>query len=321
MSDREAKARRKMAKKYSESVDDSYDESSRTASDEEAHRNVVYRLPSKFTQIKECFMIQMKRYTRQKAMWFAVVLLILIPLVFLLFENVESMRSMLPDSDVTNIYIASILMLMPIVVPLLCSMACGSMLSQEFNERTVYLSLPLPMNRSAFFIGKFLAGFVLVTGVVTAAYGVSMVLAMPYTDKTYTREIFYSMLAAIAYTFFACAITYMMSTKLRRGSTMLPLILLMVVMPITAIALAQFVDASIVQTIASYFPTNGADYALMVLGEGAPLSVIGLSKVLVPSNVLNFTMGKSFVAMMAVPIILGLLMLIIGKKVIDRRDM
>ena len=94
MSDREAKARRKMAKKYSESVDDSYDESSRTASDEEAHRNVVYRLPSKFTQIKECFMIQMKRYTRQKAMWFAVVLLILIPLVFLLFENVESMRSL-----------------------------------------------------------------------------------------------------------------------------------------------------------------------------------------------------------------------------------
>ena len=142
MSRKEAKAKKKMAKKYSESVADSYDETSREISDHEAHRDVVYKLPSKMRQIMECFMIQMKRYTRQKVIWVSVVLLLLIPTLFFLFENVEALDGMLPTTDVTNIYIASLLEFMPLITPLLACIACGSMLSQEFNERTVYLSLP-----------------------------------------------------------------------------------------------------------------------------------------------------------------------------------
>ena len=185
-----SKAEKKAAKRAANMVDDSYDESFREITDHEAHRDVVYELPSYMSQVKECFMIQMKRYTKQKVMWFAVILLALIPLLFFLFEKVESLKGMLPVTEVTNIYIASLLVFMPIIIPLLASIACGSMLSQEFNERTVYLSLPLPMPRSAFFLGKFLAALVLIEGVLTAAYGLCMILAMTVTTKTYTREIF-----------------------------------------------------------------------------------------------------------------------------------
>ncbi|MBP5394431.1 MAG: hypothetical protein J6Y18_00775, partial [Candidatus Methanomethylophilaceae archaeon] len=104
---RESKAQRKMSKKYTESVTDSYDESAREITDKEAHRDVVYELPTKFRQIKECFMIQMKRYTRQKVIWMALILLLLIPILFFVFEKTDS--GMLPTTDITNMYIASLL--------------------------------------------------------------------------------------------------------------------------------------------------------------------------------------------------------------------
>lgn len=315
---REAKAQRKMAKKYSTSTTDSYDESARVITDEEAHRNVSYELPSKLRQIKECFMIQMKRYTKQKVMWFAVVLLILIPICFYLFEKVESLRGMLPVTDVTNIYIASLLQFMPVIIPLLAAIACGSMLSQEFNERTVYLSLPLPMSRSAFYLGKFLAGLVLIEGVLTAAYGICMLLAMTVTKVTYTSHIFISMLVMIVFVFFCCALTYMMSTKLKRGSTMLPFVLLVVVLPLISIIIAQFVNGDLAANIASYLPSFSPEMALLSLGNTTPFSLYGFINLMVPLKVVP---GKNPLIMMGITLLLGVIMLYVGNKVVKGRDM
>ena len=319
MSNREAKAQRKMAKKYSTSTTDSYDESSRTITDEEAHRNVSYELPSKLRQIRECFFIQMKRYTRQKAMWFAVVLLVLIPILFLLFENVDSLEGMLPTTEVTNIYIVSLLVFMPTVTPLLACMSCGSMLSQEFNERTVYLSLPLPMSRNAFYIGKFLAALALVEGVVIAAYGICMVLAMTVTERTYTVEIAKSMIVMMAYVFFCCAVTYTLSTKMRRGSTMLPFILLFLVLPIAGICLGFFGKTDMAVTVASYFPCFAPETAMLSLGNTTPISVWGIARMMFMS--LTFNPGSSSIAMTLVPVGIGLVLLYLGSRVIKRRDM
>lgn len=319
MSRKEAKAKKKMAKKYSESVADSYDETSREISDHEAHRDVVYKLPSKMRQIMECFMIQMKRYTRQKVIWVSVVLLLLIPTLFFLFENVEALDGMLPTTDVTNIYIASLLEFMPLITPLLACIACGSMLSQEFNERTVYLSLPLPMSRHSFYIGKFLAGLTLIEGVVIAAYGISMVLAMTATTKTYTLEIAKSMVVMMAYVFFCCSITYAISTKIRRGSTMLPFILLFLVLPIIGICLAFFVKEDWGATVAAYLPCFGPESALMSLGNIAPISTWGISRIMFYG--LKFNVGSNMLLMTLIPIAIGLVFLYLGNLAIKRRDM
>lgn len=319
MSRREAKAQRKMAKKYSTSTTDSYDESNRVITDEEAHRDVVYELPSKLGQVKECFMIQMKRYTRQKIMWFAAVLLALIPILFFVFKNVEALEGNLPDSHVTNLYINSLLMFMPVIVPLLSCMACGSMLSQEFNERTVYLSLPLPMNRSTFYTGKFLAGLVLIEGVVLAAYGISMVLAMTATDTTYTLEIAKSLIVAMAYAFFCCALTYAMSTKLRRGSTMFPFILLFVILPLVGIVTGYLSDSEVLVKIMSYLPVFAPESALLSLGNSTPLSTLGIAKMMFYG--FPFGPGSSMVIMMIVPIVFGLIFLKLGKRAVKGRDM
>ena len=315
-----SRAEKKAAKQSANTVDDSYDEYVREITDQEAHRDVVYELPSYVSQVKECFMIQMKRYTKQKVMWFAIILLALIPVFFFLFEKVESLRGMLPVTEITNIYIASLLAFMPLVIPLLASIACGSMLSQEFNERTVYLSLPLPMPRSAFFLGKFMAGLVLIEGVLTAAYGICMILAMTVTTKTYTKEIFESMLVMIFYVFFCCALTYFMSTKLKRGSTMLPFILLALILPAMSIAIAQFVTGDIGAYIASYLPTFSPEMAIYSLGNTLPpVSLYGFISAM--GAPLEAVPGKNTLVMMIVSLVLGTVLLYIGERVNKRRDM
>ncbi len=319
MSRKEAKAQKKMAKKYSTSTTDSYDESVRVISDAEAHRDAVYELPSKLTQIKECFMIQMKRYTRQKIMWVAAVLLLLIPILFFVFQNVDALKGNLPDSHITNLYINTLLMFMPVIVPLLSCMACGSMLSQEFNERTVYLSLPLPMNRSIFYMGKFLAGLVLIEGVVLAAYGLSMILAMTATDTTYTLEIAKSLIVSMAYAFFCCALTYSLSTKIRRGSTMLPFIILFVVLPLIGLVTALLSDNDTLVTVMSYLPVFAPESALLSLGNTTPLSVLGIGKMMFIG--FTFNPGSSVALMMIIPIVTGLVFLALGKRAVKGRDM
>ena len=317
MSRKDKKKRSKSV--YSENVTDSYDESSRVITAHEAHRDVSYNLPSYPRQVRECFMIQMKRYTKQKVMWFAIILLALIPILFFVFKSVDSLRTMLPSSDVTNIYIASLLQFMPIIVPLLAAIACGSMISQEFNERTVYLSLPLPMPRSAFYFGKFLAGLVLIEGVVTAAYGITMILAMSVTTKTYTAEIFGSMLVMMAYVFFCCSMTYALSTKLKRGSTILPFVILCAVLPIIAMALTELVSGDWVVTVSSYIPTFSPEMAIYSLGDTTPFSIYGIMHLMMPT--LSAVPGKNTAVMMAISILLVTVMLLAGEKVVKRRDM
>ncbi len=314
---RESKAQRKMAKKYTESISDSYDEYAREITDKEAHRDVVYELPTKFRQIRECFMIQMKRYTRQKVIWIALILLLLIPILFFVFEKTDS--GMLPSTDITNMYIASLLEFMPLVVPLLAAIACGSMLSQEFNERTVYLSLPLPMSRNEFYLGKFLAGTALIEGVTIAAYGVSMILAMTVTTRTYTPMIAKSMVMMMAYVFFCCAITYALSTKLRRGSTMLPFLLLTLVLPLVGIILTRYVHAGWAVDVASMIPCYIPEIAMMSLGDTMPVSVWGIAKMIGQDGI--FDISCPFITAVIVPLLLGLAFLYLGSRVIKGRDM
>ena len=309
-------SKKSKAQKNTVTISDQYDESSRVLTDEEAHRNVSYELPSFFSQVLECFKVQMKRYTRQRVMWMCIIFLALIPVIY--FALKLGNIALFPTTDVANIYMATLLCFGGVTIPLLSSIACGTMLSQEFNERTVYLSLPLPMSRSAFYFGKFLAGLVLIEGVVTAAYGITMILAMTVTTKTYTAEIFGSMLVMMAYVFFCCSLTYFMSTKIRRGSTILPFAIICAVLPILAIALPELISGDWIITLTSYIPTYSSEMAIYSLGDTTPFSIYGMFRLMASFKAVP---GKNTAVMMLISIVLGVVLLLIGKKVIDRRDM
>ncbi len=312
------KKAQKAAKKNAATINDQYDESSRLLTDEEAHRNVSYELPSFTSQMMECFKVQMKRYTRQKVMWLCIILLALIPVVVLAIRALSP--GMLSDTDVANIYMADILSLGSVIIPFIASVSCGSMLSQELNERTVFLSLPLPMSRLAFFLGKFFAGLILIEGTVAAAYGLSIVMSLSATTKIYTTSIFVSFVIAACYALFCCSLSYAMSTKSRRGSSMLPFIILFVVMPLVCILLMAYVNIGFLTTICQYMPCFANDQAINVIGSSATISVGWIMKTLFVSQ-FAISYGDSAVVIIAVSILLSIAMLGLSYRSIKRRDM
>ena len=312
----------KKAKKNKVTISDQYDESSRVLTDAEAHRDVSYELPSFLSQMLQCFKVQMKRYTRQKIMWISLVLLALIPIIYYSLKAVSQSVQLLPETDFANIYMANLLSFGGLAIPLLSAIACGSMLSQEFNERTVFLSLPLPMSRFAFYIGKFFAALVLIEGTVAAAYGISILIAMQETTYLYSGSIFTSFLLAMTFAFFCCAISYAMSTKLRRGSSMLPFITVYIVLPVLGIVGYVLSDIEIVKTVCTYIPSFEMDMAINCLGDATTMTVSGIVvSMFVATSMLSITFPSNIALMISVTILISILLLYLGYRVVKRRDM
>ncbi len=310
----------KKEKVEKETINDQYDESSRILTDEEAHRNVSYELPSFVSQTMQCFIVQMKRYMRQKIMVVSLVLLALIPIGYLLIKAVTGPGDIFPDSDSGNAYLATMLCAAPAIIPLLSSIACGSMLSQEFNERTVFLSLPLPMSRASFYLGKFLAGFVLIEGVVAAAFGLSVLMSMMGAKDFYTSTVFSSYLLCFGYAMFCCAVSYALSGLLKRGSSMLPFAILFVGLPLICVLLMMY-GGDFLSTVFSYVPCMAPDMAINQLGKAMMVfSIPGVTFLLFSGHQL-FSLCSNNGAMIIVSILLSLIILAAGYLAVKRRDM
>lgn len=307
-----------------------YDESERTLDIGNAHRDKVYELPSVSSQIVQTFMIQMKLFSKARTVWTVLILLVMIPVVFFLLDSFVFVYGS-ELSHVTNVFLATLLCALPLISIFLSCNICGTMLPQEFNERTVYLSLPLPMSRFTFFIGKFLAGFLLVTGVVCAAYGISIIVAMVSSHATYTftGALFPSLGMAVASVFFFCAFTYMLSASSKRGAVMKSLLILFVAMPLLVVALyfvgPSYPIAASLSDVLVFLPVFGPNVAINSLGvpfdgfafSGLDLSINGffsMARIGMP-----MTMDISVMSLVAV--VLGILCLARGYMKISRRDM
>lgn len=333
LSKEERKALRRAKKSgFTETIKDDYDESDRTLSDADAHRDEVYELPSTLAQVGICYMTQMKRFTKERTVWMLLILLALIPLLYIGIDRLFG----LGNSHVTNIFIATPLFLMPIMSMFICSTVCGSMLPREYNERTVYFSLPLPISRFAFYIGKFLAGLTLCWGVITAAYGISILLALIIgdTDVSYTGPMFLSLLIMMASSFAFCAFVYMLSAASKRGSNMKSLLLLIVLIPavITIIKILSVTEMfqsvrgllESVYGILLYTPVLGPDLAIANLGRSPFYEIFrmdcgSLTAFMSLFSGVKLTMNPFLMSFVA--IVIGVICLFIGYRKIYRRDM
>ncbi len=285
-----------------------------------------FDLPSLFVQYKACYMVQMKRFSKSKVAVMLPILIILIPVVAYLY-NAKAIPIF--GSGITNQGMCICLLLLPLMSMFLSALLCGTMLPSEYRERTVYLSLPLPMPRSVFYFGKFLAGLTLSFGTVLGAYGVAILISLSQTSgaETYMMPILKSLGLALCGCFFFCALTYGMSARAKRSSTMKAFILMFIVLPIVAVIvpfLAEylpkgFVDflSSVVHSLPVYLP----DISIYTLGSPSlcmlmPGSVAGF----VSSMNMPFAYGSTG-CMVVLAIVLGCCALVSGYNKIKRRDM
>ena len=282
-----------------------------------------FDLPSRFAQYKACYMVQMKRFSKSKVAVMLPILIILIPVAAYLF-NTKFITIF--GSGITNQGMCICLLLLPLMTMFLSALLCGTMLPSEYRERTVYLSLPLPMSRSAFYFGKFLAGLTLSFGTVLGAYGAAILISLSQTSgaETYMMPILKSLGLALCGCFFFCALTYGMSAKAKRSSTIKAFILMFIVLPMVAIIVPFLSDyipkgvLDILTAIVNSLPVFLPDISIYTLGSPGKLmpgSVAGAY-----GTLLSFSYGSTS-SMVFLAIVLGCCALAGGYNRIKRRDM
>ena len=190
------------------------------------------------------------------------------------------------------------------------------------------------------YIGKFFAGLTLVWGVISAAYGISILLALfaGDADVAYSPPMFTSLMVALGSSFSFCAFVYMLSAASKRGAAMKSMLLLIVVLPILVLivrALPGMESMSSIKGILEplsdmvmYLPVLGPDIALAYLGLSPISTTMGLNWIsliafanMVSGNLLDIGLSMNAYVMTAVAVVIGILCLVRGFFKIRRRDM
>jgi ABC-type transport system involved in multi-copper enzyme maturation permease subunit len=282
--------------------------------DEEAHRDVQYHIPSEFMQIVAMFKTQMALYSKRKIVYVLLALAVLIPIIYYMTKDLFE-YSTLSESSGTGL-MGILLSMMPFILGLFTASLCGSAMPAEFTERSAYMNMALPMSRTAFCLGKYLAGVTITIGVFVFAYGMSMAAAIggyAYFDEDALGASFVmTLLAILVYTSF----TFTFGCLFKRGAMILSFLMISIVLPL--IELYLYLDGRLDAGIFVMLPNLLPDMAVLSLGSSISGSPIGLLNAILP------VVDASSIPLLTctvVAIIWTVAFIAIGIYAINRREM
>ena len=285
-----------------------------SASDAQAHRDSKYRIPSILMQTIYMFETQMALYSKRKAIYIVLVMAILIPLIYLGIRDIFDL-TMITESSGSGM-VGALLSMLPFILGLFTAFLCGSVMPSEFVERSAYMNMALPMSRISFCLGKYLAGLVITLGVFIFAYGMSIAGAVTsydyFDEEALGMSFLMTVLAIMIYTSFS----FSLGCFLKRGASILSLILLVFVFPLIEIYL--YMDEMIDMDAFMMMPNLLPDMACMILGSSVTGSPVGLINMLAHIiNPLEYNLG--IVSIISVIWTIGFL--ILGIFFVHRREM
>ena len=281
------------------------------ASNEEAHRDVRYNVPSWFKQTMIMFMVQMKLFSKAKWTFITLFVALLIPvLVIGAGDTIEGlMMSLGFSASYSNTYIAGLLFFLPLFMGLFTSILCGTQIPSEFKDRTAYLNVSLPMSRSSFYVGKYLAGLILCLGIFMFAYGSAVATAMMKYDTIFSDLLGESLMLTIIAVFAYSATAFCVGSFMKRGSSLVPFFLMSVIIPVVVLLIGSNLDYWGLTILPSFL----CDAALGLLGASFTGSV--------GTSVLYVIDLTNLAPMIAAGIIWGIAFLAIGLFKTKRREM
>lgn len=240
------------------------------ASDDQAHRDTTYHIPSFASQTMTVFMLQMRLYSKMKWTYFMLFMAILIPIVVAVIPD-EIMDAFTEMSGTSTVYIGLLLSLMPIFIGFFTAVLCGPSIGREFKDRTAYMNVSLPISRVSFYIGKYLAGFVMCLGIFMFAYAMAVAVSMTKFDTFFADLITESLLATIVSVFVYSATAFCIGSFTRKPSTMTPFALITFLLPALFLIIDLRYDVDALMLMPCFLP----DASLMVLGAPLVGSVSG----------------------------------------------
>jgi ABC-type transport system involved in multi-copper enzyme maturation permease subunit len=232
-------------------------------SDDSAVSGRTHELPSPVSQIITVFGAQMRLYSKSKIALVFIALALLIPI--LSFSGAaEKIIDTLLGAPPSTSYLLAFLPLFIIVIP---AMLAGRILSSEFKNRTVYMLFTLPVSRSTYYIGKFLAAFVLSTGIFAVAYAFAVISGASLYGPSYPNNVMGSFIVCIAGVFAISATAYGLSAYLKKGSTGLVIGALLFLPMILAVIMQVYdLDLGVLKTIPPF--TGYQSMHLLDMGLG-----------------------------------------------------
>jgi len=223
----------------------------------------IYRLPSSAGQMATVFMTQMRLYAKGKLIWILIFFALLIPI--LAYSGMAETILEFLDMFASTSYLLILLPLLLVVIP---ATVGGRTMSSEFRNRTVYLIFPLPVSRTTFYIGKFLAALVLCVGIFALAYGGAVLAGSDLYGPSYPNDVLSSFIVCIAAVFAFVAMACGLSPYFKRGSAGM-IISLMIFLPvILTMLLAVYVDADSALWNLKVLPPFSAYQALQMIDAG-----------------------------------------------------
>lgn len=283
-----------------------------SASDDQAHRDRVYRAPSFLKQTLIMFMVQMKLYSKMKWTYFMLFMAILIPAIALVNDNMfDSLEASLPTSLP---YLGTLLSMMPIFLGFFTALLSGPSIGREFKERTAYMNISLPASRASFYMGKYLAGFVLSLGIFMFAYGMAVATTMLRYDAIFGDLITESLITMIVALFAYSATAFCIGAFSRRPSTLMPFVLLTFVLPVVLLLCYIEYDVEALMLLPCFLP----DVSLYLTGAPIVGSVSGFFSLILGTPVVDST---EMWTMTGIGIVWGVLFLLLGLFKTQRREM
>lgn len=286
------------------------------ATDDQAHRDRTYHIPSFIKQTMIVFMVQMRLFSKMKWTYFMLFVALLIPIVFFAARDLLSMMMTAYGfmTEYSNTFIAGMLAFLPLLLGLFTSVLCGTQLPNEFKERTAYMNVSLPMSRTSFYLGKYLAGFVLSLAVFMFAYGMAIATSMSEYDAIFADLLSSSLALTIVAVFSYSATAFCIGSFMRRGSSLIPFILMSVALPLTcALIFAYYMETGPDLSGLFYLPCFLGETALGILG--APMS--GSVGMIIMPYIDMTSIGTNI----AVGVVWGVAFLILGMLKTIRREM
>ena len=189
----------------------------------------VYRRPSQMSQIFTIYMLQMKLYSKNKITYLMFLLVALMPaIVYSGYAEsvIEIIAQAFMGASIVSMSPAYLLIMLPLFMVAIPAMLCGRSLSSEFKNRTVYFNFPLPMSRTTFYVGKFLAGMTLCVVIMVA----SLLLAV-YLGTESNSDVANAMVLCLSGMIAMAATAYGLGPLFKRGSTAFTIVL-MVILPL-----------------------------------------------------------------------------------------
>jgi ABC-type transport system involved in multi-copper enzyme maturation permease subunit len=284
-------------------------------SDSEAHRDVRYHIRSPLQQLISVFMSQMSLFSKRKSIYVILIMAVLIPLIYIAIKD-DFSAGILSDNT-GNGALGLMLCMLPFILALFTSFLCGRVMPTEFVDRSAYMNMALPLSRSTFALGKYLAALVVTYGVFVFAYGMGLFTAtMDYSnfaEDTLGSSFLMLTLAVLVYSSFA----FSLGCILKRGATIISLITMVFILP--SIQLYLRFDNRISASDLTLMPNLLPDIACISLGSMFTGSPVGFTNM-----ILSITIDVSelnMVLITAISLIWTIGFLILGMLAINRREM